>query len=196
MARLRKITPKQFRLPAEELAELLIGAVLIRRVGTRQFRARLVETEAYVGPVDLACHSSKGRTKRTEVMFGPAGRAYVYLIYGMHDMLNIVAGPLGSGQAVLLRAAKPLDDWQVDLSGPGKLARGLQITRRHNGLDLRGEEISLWRDPEYRPKIIRTPRIGIDYAMQWKMAPLRFIDSSHDPAPKKRVSPRRSRRLI
>ena len=77
------------------MAEQLIGKILVRRVRGKEYRARIVETEAYVGAHDLACHAAKGRTGRTEVMFGPAGRAYVYLIYGLHDMLNIVAGEEG-----------------------------------------------------------------------------------------------------
>src|SRR5579872_7083627 len=124
----RKLRHAFFNRPAIELARDLIGTVLVRRVRGSQFRARIVETEAYVGSHDLACHASKGRTKRTEVMFGRAGHAYVYLIYGMYDMFNIVAGQIDDPQAVLIRAAEPLDAWSADLSGPGKLTRGLQIT--------------------------------------------------------------------
>src|SRR5207302_8997421 len=127
--------------PAFELAQDLIGKIVVRRVQRKEFRARIVETEAYVGPHDLACHASKGRTNRTEVMFGPAGRAYVYLIYGMYDMFNIVAGEIDDPQAALIRGAVPLDDWQADLSGPGKLARALHIRRAHTGLDLTGDAL-------------------------------------------------------
>src|SRR5208282_4406832 len=80
----------------------------------KPLQARVVETEAYLGPHDLASHASKGRTRRTEVLFGPAGRAYVYLIYGMYEMLNVVAGGVGEAQAVLIRAAKPLNSTVVD----------------------------------------------------------------------------------
>jgi DNA-3-methyladenine glycosylase len=177
MPRWRKLSRRHYRLPAEELAQSLIGAILVRRVDGAKLRARVVETEAYVGPDDLASHSSKGRTKRTEVMFGPAGRAYVYLIYGMYDMLNVVAGPLGSAQAVLLRAAEPLDGWTADLSGPGKLARALKITRRQNGLDLTGDELSFWRSPGQKPRIVRAKRIGVDYAQHWRHELLRFLDA-------------------
>src|ERR1043165_3826989 len=114
----------------------LLGTVMMKRVGKTIRRARVVETEAYLGPKDLASHSSKGRTARTEVMFGPAGRAYVYFIYGMHEMFNIVGGQIGDAQAVLIRAAEPLDNWQADLTGPGKLARAFHITRKDNGKDL------------------------------------------------------------
>lgn len=162
--------------PAVELAQSLIGKVIVRRIRKKEFRARIVETEAYVGSHDLACHASKGRTNRTEVMFGPAGRAYVYLIYGMYDMFNIVASEVDDPQAVLIRAAEPLDGWLADLSGPGKLTRGLQITRTDNGVDLTSNRLHLLDDPTDRPQIIATPRIGIDYAGDWKHELLRFLD--------------------
>src|SRR5438309_9895896 len=117
-----------FSRPAETVARDLIGTTLVRQLRTRQLRGRIVETEAYVGPHDLACHASKGRTRRTEVMFGPAGRAYVYFISGMYEMLNIVTGAEGDAQAVLVRAAEPLDGWEENLSGPGRLARGFGIS--------------------------------------------------------------------
>jgi DNA-3-methyladenine glycosylase len=169
--------PSFYQQSALDLAQALIGKILVRRIGRKQFRARIVETEAYVGPQDLACHSSKGRTKRTEVMFGPPGRAYVYLIYGMYQMLNIVAGPEGGAQAVLLRAAEPLDGWQADLSGPGKLARAFAISRSDNGLDLTGDRLFLLDGSSVRPQIKKTRRIGVDYADHWKHALLRFLDA-------------------
>ena len=165
-----------FARPAVELARDLIGKIVVRQKMQTLFRARIVETEAYVGVHDLACHASKGRTKRTEVMFGPAGRAYVYLIYGMYDMFNIVASEIGDPQAVLIRAAEPLDDWNADLSGPGKFARALGITREETGLDLTGDQLYLVDNPLDHPEIITTPRIGIDYAQEWKHEPLRFVD--------------------
>src|SRR5271165_6408909 len=87
----KKLPRSFFRRPATELARALIGKILVRHIDGKAFRARVVETEAYLGPHDLASHASKGRTRRTEVLFGPAGRAYVYLIYGMYEMLNVVA---------------------------------------------------------------------------------------------------------
>ena len=177
--------------PAEELAPLLIGKILVRRLAAADGtsitrRARIVETEAYVGQHDLACHAAKGRTGRTEIMFGPPGFAYVYLIYGMHDMLNIVASEVDDAQAVLIRGATPLDDWQADLSGPGKLARALRITRRDNGADLTGEELYLIDDHAPPTRIVRTPRIGVDYACEWKDKPLRFIVEERHRARKRR----------
>jgi DNA-3-methyladenine glycosylase len=178
MRAMKKLRYAFFRKPAIELAQDLVGTILVHRWRGRERRARIVETEAYVGAHDKACHAFKGRTQRTEIMFGPAGRAYVYLIYGMYNMLNIVAGDLDDPQAVLIRGAMPLDDWQADLSGPGKLARALQITRAHNGLDLTGSTLFLQSDAAGRPTIAATPRIGIDYAEEWKDVPLRFVDTA------------------
>ena len=175
---MRKVGIRFYKREAVRLARDVIGAVLVHRVRGREYRARIVETEAYVGPHDLASHSSRGRTKRTEVMFGPAGRAYVYLIYGMYEMFNIVAGATGSGQAVLIRAAEPLGDWEVDLSGPGKLTRAFKITRSLNGLDLTAGRLFLLHDTDYQPHIKRTKRIGVDYAKEWKDSLLRFIDTN------------------
>lgn len=174
---MRKLDHAFYARPAEVLAEALIGKILVRRVRGRDYRARLVETEAYIGPHDLAAHSSKGRTGRTEVMFGPAGHAYVYLIYGMYDMLNIVASVVDDAQAVLIRAAEPLEDWEADLSGPGKLARAMKITRADNGVDLTGDRLYLLDNPGDRPRVIRAKRVGVDYAGEWKHAMLRFLDA-------------------
>jgi len=176
VTRLLKLTGKFYAKPAEELAKELLGKILARRVGRVLRRARIVETEAYCGQKDLASHSSKGRTARTEVMFGPPGRAYVYFIYGMHEMFNIVGGSIGDPQAVLVRAAEPLDGWAANLTGPAKLAAAFAITRKDNGVDLSGDDLFIIDDPEYRPRIIRTRRIGVDYAKRWKDRLLRFID--------------------
>jgi len=174
----RKISHSFYKRDAETLAHDLIGAIIVHHRRGRTYRARIVETEAYIGPHDLASHSSKGRTMRTEVMFGSAGRAYVYLIYGMYEMFNIVAGKMGSGQAVLIRAAEPLDDWDADLSGPGKLTRAIGITRSQNGLDLTGKRLYLLQNSRYRLRIRKAKRIGVDYAGEWKHRMLRFFDDN------------------
>jgi DNA-3-methyladenine glycosylase len=192
-SRVKKLTQSFFQRPAADVAQALIGKILVRRLQGKLFRARLIETEAYLGPDDLASHASKGRTRRTEVLFGAPGRAYVYLIYGMYEMLNVVAGAAGQGQAVLIRAADPLDDWKVDLSGPGRLTRALQITRLQNGLVLTGTQLYLLDDPDDQPAVQSTKRIGIDYALQWKDAPLRFVDANRKDAP---ATLRQARRLI
>jgi DNA-3-methyladenine glycosylase len=178
-ARGKRLARGFYRRPAEQLAPALLGKVLVHRVGGRTFAARIVETEAYVGPHDLACHAAKGRTKRTEVMFGPAGFSYVYLIYGMYPMLNIVSGDVGVAEAVLVRAAEAIG-WEADLSGPGKLCREMRITLTDNALDLtkRGKLFFLDDDGARRaPRVLTSKRIGIDYAGDWKDALLRFYDA-------------------
>jgi DNA-3-methyladenine glycosylase len=174
---MKKLGRSFFHQDAIKLARSLIGTILVHRVRGKEYRARIVETEAYLGPNDLASHSSKGMTKRTEVMFGPAGHAYVYLIYGMYNMLNIVAGKTGKAQAVLIRAAEPLDEWQADLSGPGKLTRALRITRSHNSMDLCDDRLYLLSDSRIRLRIKRSKRIGVEYAKEWKDKLLRFYDA-------------------
>ncbi len=161
---------------AETVAKALLGTTLVHHLGGAIQRSRIVETEAYVGTHDLASHASKGRTKRTEVMFGPPGRAYVYLIYGMYDMLNIVTGQDGDAQAVLIRAVEPLENVSGKTDGPGKLTRALGITRELNRHDL--SEEPLWLGPGTPPEeVVTTTRIGIDYAGVWRDAPLRFYDA-------------------
>ncbi len=194
---MRKLGRAFFRRDAEQLARDLIGTVLVHRRKGREDRARIVEAEAYVGPKDLACHTSRGRTKRTEVMFGPAGHAYVYLVYGMYEMFNIVAGRTGSGQAVLVRAAEPLDGWDANLSGPGKLTRAFGIDRSLNGLDLTGGRLFLLSDPAACPKVRRTKRVGVEYAGQWKDRLLRFYDDRSAAVthrPERRLSQRKHKK--
>lgn len=168
-----------FESPADVVACRLPGIIMTRRVGGVLRRARLVEVEAYLGPRDLASHASKGRTARTDVMFGPPGRAYVYFIYGMHWMFNIVVGTEGQAHAVLVRAAEPLDEWDENLSGPGRFARAFGISRADNRLELSSGDICFRIEPAYRPRIRRTPRIGVDYAGSWKSRPLRYVDISN-----------------
>lgn len=136
--------------------------------------AKIVETEAYLGLADAAAHAWRGKTPRTEVIFGPPGHAYVYLIYGVYDCLNVVAEPEGSAGCVLIRAAEPLSGIAAmrrrrpverleDLaSGPGKLTRAMGITLRHNGADLTRGPITL-HEPQHTDsfEIGVSPRIGI-----------------------------------
>ena len=172
------VTAAFFTRPAVDVAAGLLGVILTREVGGVVRRARIAETEAYLGPRDLASHASKGRTARTDVMFGPPGRAYVYFVYGMHDMFNVVTGPPGSAQAVLVRAAAPLDEWDDDLTGPARLARAFDITRADNRVDLTAGDLTFWVDPAYRPRVVRRKRIGVDYSRHWKDRLLRFVDAA------------------
>ena len=172
---------------AERVARDLLGCVVCRRLDGELLAGRIVETEAYVGEEDRACHASRGRTARNAVMFGAPGHAYVYFIYGMYDMLNVVCQPPGRPEAVLLRALEPLHgiatmhrlrgvQRPIQLaSGPGKLCRALGLSRRENGADLLGS--ALWiaagglHDGE---RIATGPRIGVDYAGPDALRPLRF----------------------
>lgn len=171
---------------AETVARELLGQVLVHRLAERERRVRIVETEAYVGSHDRASHAFKGRTARNEVMFGPPGHAYVYRIYGLHDLLNIVTAAEGDPQAVLIRAAEPVADVTGPLNGPGRLTRSLGITRTHNGLDLCGDGPFLEPGPP-PPEIVATARIGVDYAGDWAAAELRFYDPRSPHVSRRRV---------
>lgn len=176
--KVRRLGMDFFRRDAETVARELVGKILVCVRNGIKHRARLTEAEAYVGEHDLACHAAKGRTGRTEVMFRTGGCAYVYLIYGMYDMLNIVTGDEGDAQAVLIRAGEALDGWEADLRGPGKLAREMGITRKElNGEELSGEKLWVEDDGWRAAKVEVSARIGVDYAgAEWSGAMLRFFD--------------------
>ena len=164
------ILPRSFySRPTVEVARGLLGAYLVHRgrIG------RIVETEAYLGPDDLAAHASRGLTPRTAVLFGPPGRAYVYLIYGMHECLNLVAEPDGTPGCVLIRALEPVRGFAGRAaSGPGRLTRALGITRRHNGADVTRGPLVVRRPRRPEPvPIAVSPRIGVTRCAGW---PLRF----------------------
>ncbi len=156
------------------VARSLVGKYLIRESGRGTIAGKIIETEAYVGPHDLACHASKGRTARTDVLFGPPGVAYVYFIYGMYHMLNVVTEQAEYPAAVLIRAVA-IDGELID--GPGKLCRELAIDRSLNRIDMTcGHQ--LWFEDRGskipREKIGTFPRIGVDYAGPWAKKPYRF----------------------
>jgi DNA-3-methyladenine glycosylase len=152
---------------------------LVHRDGATLRRGRIVETEAYQGPRDLAAHSARGRTPRTQVMFGPPGHAYVYFIYGFWNCLNVVTSPEGTPHAVLLRALEPVSGMSERSFGPGLLCRALNIDRRLNGTDLLGPVLWLERAPAgaARPRIARATRIGVQYAGVWAERRWRFFDA-------------------
>ncbi len=163
--------------PALVVARALLGKVLVLNEGGRRRSGHIVETEAYVGEHDLACHASKGRTARTDVMFGPPGRAYVYLVYGMHHCFNVVTDPEGTASAVLVRALEPLEGLQPGqrTDGPGKLCRELGIHLAHNRADLRTAPLFLEDGEELKDRAVqRGPRIGVDYAGVWAKKPYRL----------------------
>ncbi len=159
---------------AVALAPDLLGKRLVRRLNDVLLAGRIVEVEAYLGDEDAASHAFRGPTPRNRSMFGPPGHAYVYLIYGVHHCLNIVTGPEGDGQAVLIRALEPLMGVDVmrrnrgreaerDLtSGPGKLCQALGVDRRLDGHDLcLGRELWLEDAPRPAEPICAGPRVGV-----------------------------------
>lgn len=163
--------PDFFNRGAETVARDLIGKVLVRGCGNKPISYVITETEAYLGTHDLASHSARGRTARTEVMFGPPGTLYVYLIYGLHWMLNVVTGAPGHAAAVLIRSAGPFN-------GPGRLRRGLQISRALNGVQAQPSARLWFEDSSIRKpfRIQAGPRIGVEYAGPvWSRRKLRFV---------------------
>ncbi len=157
------------------VARDLLGKCLVHRTPRVERIGQIVEVEAYLGPHDLAAHSSKGLTERTKIMFGPPGHAYVYLIYGMHNCMNVVTEREGHASAVLLRAVQPVKNLTGRTQGPGLLCRALHIDRRLNGHDLLSDNLFI-AQPETsdRHVIVKRPRIGVDYARHWAKRLLRF----------------------
>ena len=162
---------------AKEVAPEILGMHLVRTIAGETHVGRIVEVEAYLGPHDLAAHTSKGRTKRTSVMFGPPGYAYVYLIYGMYHCLNAVTGPGDHASAVLIRALEPISGIVGATNGPGRLCRAMDIDLTLYGYDLTlGGDLTIARpsEPGEPFTIAVGPRIGVDYAKEWVLEPLRF----------------------
>ena len=176
---MEKLTRSFYTRDSLTVARELLGKILVHRLDGRTLAGRIVETEAYRGPQDRAAHSYGGRrTARTEVMFGPGGYAYVYLIYGMHCCLNVVAATVDQPQAVLLRAVAPAPEWgdlRRDGAGPGKLCQALAITRDCYGLDLCQDRLYLLDDGFSPQDVARSRRIGIDYAGEARDYPWRFF---------------------
>lgn len=176
--------------PALVVARELLGKILrVSLPGMPVRTGRIVETEAYVSERDLACHASKGRTPRTEPLFGPPAKSYVYLIYGMHHCFNVVCEPDGFAAAVLVRGLEPLEGFGEDndagvrmksqksfTDGPGKLCKALGLTRAQDSLSLLAPPVELLDDGmRVSPRRIRRgPRVGVDYAGEWAAKPYRF----------------------
>ncbi|GLW66973.1 putative 3-methyladenine DNA glycosylase [Actinomadura rubrobrunea] len=194
-----------FDRPVVEVARDLLGRVLAHRTDEGEVAVRLSEVEAYAGPLDPASHAYRGRTPRTEVMFGPPGHAYVYFTYGMHFCVNLVCGPDGTASAVLLRAGeivagedlarrrRPRSTVRDLARGPARLCQALAIVREHNGLDVcspDGELRIMAGEGPVDPSLIRTgPRTGVNGG---KETPWRFwIDGDPTVSPYRPHVPRR-----
>jgi DNA-3-methyladenine glycosylase len=175
--------------PVLAVARDCIGKVLVHRTAEGEAAGRIVEAEAYRGPLDLAAHSSRGLTRRTAAMFGPPGHAYVFRLYGVSWAMNLVTTAEGEPHAVLIRALEPLR--ATDLmsrrrrqpehsreltNGPGKLTQALAITGDDYGRDLCGAKLYLEDAGLPRGRIGRSPRINVDYAGKWAARPWRFYE--------------------
>jgi len=191
-----KLTRIFYNQPTLRVAQSLLGCFLIRQIGKQKLIGKIVETEAYVGPNDLASHASRGRTRRNEVMFGHPGHAYIYLVYGMYYMFNIVTEQKDYPAAVLIRAVEPIPTPKsrqtfarlqtIKTNGPGKLCRWFKIDKKLNNADLCGNKIWLENGLKYGnikiapvdrrnpPKRRKAKRIGVDYAGAWKNKLWRF----------------------
>lgn len=167
------------------MARELLGCFLVRKTGPREIRAMITDVEAYVGEDDLACHASKGRTPRSEVLYGPAGRAYVYLIYGMYHIMNVVTERKDFPAAVMIRAVKIEGVDYKNTNGPGKVCREMKIDKKFHGRDItQGKEFWIEarhsrmtgeKDTKIDPKnIVTTTRVGVAYAGRCALYPWRF----------------------
>lgn len=166
----KKITSEKiFRLHADKLAPYLLGKLLCADTDGETVKLRITETECYMGTDDLACHASKGRTERTSVMFENGGLAYVYLVYGMHNMFNVVCGEEGVPEAVLIRCCEGYE-------GPAKLTKRLKIDRSHNRENLMLSNRVWLEDDGFSCDFEQKPRVGVDYAGEyWSKIPWRFV---------------------
>lgn len=181
------------------LAKDLLGKILVKEIDGVLYKGRIVETEAYMGIIDKACHSyNNRRTKRTETMYREGGYSYIYLIYGMYYCFNVTASIKDNPEAVLIRALEPLENKELMLkirkvkrekdiaNGPGKLTKALGITYRENDMDLTlGKNIWIEDDGYVPNKITATTRIGIDYAEEFKDKLWRFYISENNNISKK-----------
>jgi DNA-3-methyladenine glycosylase len=158
------------------VAKELLGKFLVHRAGGLEKIGKIVEVEAYLGPHDLASHSSRGLTERTRVMFGPPGYVYVYMIYGMYNCVNVVTEAEGHASAVLIRALEPIKNINQSTRGPGLLCKALGIDKKLNGHDLWSNDLFIAESaaPEEKFTLVKKPRIGVDYAKHWSKRLLRF----------------------
>jgi DNA-3-methyladenine glycosylase len=177
--------------PTVQVAQQLLGKYLVRVHPDGVTAGMILETEAYVGLEDKASHGSRGLTPRNAVMFGPAGFAYVYLIYGMHHCLNAVTEQEKYPAAVLIRAVQPCEglesmltrrrkqDIRLLANGPGNLCQAFGIDRRLNGIDLGGDVLFVEDRGVCPADFVVTTRVGVDYAGPWKDMPWRFYIAGH-----------------
>ena len=169
-----KLTRSFYDRNTVSVAKELLGKHLVHVAHGLERIGRIVEVEAYLGPHDLAAHSSKGLTPRTKIMFGPPGHAYVYFIYGMYYCMNVVTEREGHASAVLIRAVEPIRNIEGRTQGPGLVCKAMQIDKRLNGHDLLSENFYIATGSEEPCKIVKRPRVGVAYAKHWAKRNLRF----------------------
>lgn len=178
-----RLNQKFYNQSTLKIAQQLLGKFLIRKIGNKKIVGKIIETEAYVGPKDLASHASKGRTPRTEIMFGPPGFWYIYLIYGMYYCLNIVTQRRDYPAAVLIRAVEPISGLKpkIKTDGPGKLCQAFKIDKTLNNTPAFTQSTKLWIEDQGEimlpGQIKKAPRIGVDYAGVYKNKLWRFYYS-------------------
>lgn len=179
--KLNPLPPLFYKEPTLVVAQKLLGKYLVRRLGSEYLRGMIVETEAYIGEEDPACHAAVGKTMRNEVMYGPPGRAYIYFIYGMYYCLNVVTEPEGYPAAVLIRALQPITGMDKMMAlrnrkqipqltnGPGKLCQALHLDRSQNGEDLCGKRLFITQGINIAPQdIVAAKRVGIRVGKEFR----------------------------
>ncbi len=191
MPEMERLNREFFDRPALELARELLGRRLVRLENGQRLAGTIVETEAYRGEEDQGCHCRAGRTKRTQVLYGPPGHAYVYFTYGMHWMLNFVAEPEDFPAAILIRAIQPTEGLEriaarrhaqprkLWTNGPGKICQALNIDKTFNGADLCAADAQIfveWDPPIPEECVTKGPRVGLNNVPEpWKSVPWRFL---------------------
>ncbi|WP_029905058.1 DNA-3-methyladenine glycosylase [Prevotella sp. 10(H)] len=164
-----KLTEKFFQRDVLDVAPDLLGKILVRQFENGEKRRyRITDVEAYRGEEDKACHASRGRTAHTEVLYSKGGTIYVYLIYGIYWLLNIETGDKDCPQGVMIRAVE-------GIYGPGRVGRALKLDKSFRGESIEKNDRMWIEDSDEKPEYITAPRIGIDYAQEWKDIEWRFI---------------------
>ena len=156
---MKRLGEEFFHRDCLEVAPHLVGKVIVSKIGGEEVRVRISETEAYRGEEDTACHAHKGRTPRTEVLYGKSGTVYIYLCYGMHWLMNVITGEEGQPQGVLFRAG-------VDYNGPAKLTKKLGVTKEQNKTSFTDSDVLWIEDDGFKCKIRTDKRVGINYATE------------------------------
>lgn len=156
---MKRLGEEFFHRDCLEVAPDLVGKVIVSKIGGEEVRVRISETEAYRGAEDTACHAHKGRTPRTEVLYGKSGMVYIYLCYGMHWLMNVITGEEGQPQGVLFRAG-------IDYNGPAKLTKKLGVTKEQNKTSFTDSDVLWIEDDGFKCKIRTDKRVGINYATE------------------------------